>query len=586
MLKTVKHEMSLNSVKRIIALVMLFMLVFSTSAAGVVAIAEDENYTDNEQVVVVDEEFGYDYDEEIGEEEVKEEVQFVLSELGEISIMPLNAIRVSGNVGIGGAPWRLYENGSLYIDSGSITFESLNPFRPWDDYTTYVNKITITGSITASSSITGLFRNLTNLEAINGLDYFDTYNVTSMGGMFQEASGLTSLDLSSWDTSNVTSMMLMFGGASGLTSLDVSGWDTSSVRNMGMMFHGISLTSLDLSSWDTSNVGAMNSMFTAASGLTSLDLSSWDTSSVTNMNAMFHLATGLESLDLSGWDTGSVTNTGMMFRSATRLESLDVSHFDTHSVTNMWYMFEYASSLTSLDLSNWDTSNVTTMRGMFANASSLESLDLSGWDTSNVNTMWNMFLGTTALRELSLGANFTFVEGNLAHLPPVLNNATYTGFWVHTVSGETRTSAQIMANNFTPGTWIWQQRSGATTTTPPTQQPNGGGGYSNGDFTWQPPFNVPTQNAPTPNIPNENMPNEMIIDDIEVPLAEEPIIEGAIAEISEAIEIEETIAPPSNVPQTGITDNRVILIVSLLMSLTIAIVTASTMRRPRAKANR
>jgi len=73
-------------------------------------------------------------------------------------------------------------------------------------------------------------------------------------GMFTNASGLTSLDLSSFDTSSVTNMSYMFTNASGLTTLDLSSFDTSSVTNMRSMFTGASgLTSLDLSNWNTAS---------------------------------------------------------------------------------------------------------------------------------------------------------------------------------------------------------------------------------------------------------------------------------------------------------------------------------------------
>ena len=64
----------------------------------------------------------------------------------------------------------------------------------------------------------------------------NTSNVTIMGSMFYNCSGLTSLDLSGWDTSNVTNMNYMFGSCSSITSLDLSGWDMSNVTSMVLMF--------------------------------------------------------------------------------------------------------------------------------------------------------------------------------------------------------------------------------------------------------------------------------------------------------------------------------------------------------------
>ena len=65
-------------------------------------------------------------------------------------------------------------------------------------------------------------------------------NITDIKGIFQDCSGLTSLDLSGWDTSNVTDMTSMFSNCSGLTSLDLSKWDISEGTIITNMFEGCS----------------------------------------------------------------------------------------------------------------------------------------------------------------------------------------------------------------------------------------------------------------------------------------------------------------------------------------------------------
>lgn len=68
----------------------------------------------------------------------------------------------------------------------------------------------------------------------------DTSAVTNMSDMFSTATGLTSLDLSSFDTSAVTNMISMFYGASGLTSLDLSGFNITLVSNSWLIFGSVS----------------------------------------------------------------------------------------------------------------------------------------------------------------------------------------------------------------------------------------------------------------------------------------------------------------------------------------------------------
>ncbi len=114
------------------------------------------------------------------------------------------------------------------------------------------------------------------------------------GGGISYRSCIENLDLSSFNTSNVTTMWGMFEECSSLTSLDLSSFNTSNVTNMGVMFSGCSsLTSLDLSNFNTSNVTTMSSMFSGCSSLTSLDLSNFNASNVTDMGAMFSRCSSL-----------------------------------------------------------------------------------------------------------------------------------------------------------------------------------------------------------------------------------------------------------------------------------------------------
>ena len=106
------------------------------------------------------------------------------------------------------------------------------------------------------------FYNYRALKQIEGLEHFNTQNVTNMIRMFLGCSGLTSLDLSHFNTQNVTHMSGMFDGCSGLSSLDLSHFNTQNVTDMSNMFSDCSgLTSLDLSHFNTQNVTDMGGMF-------------------------------------------------------------------------------------------------------------------------------------------------------------------------------------------------------------------------------------------------------------------------------------------------------------------------------------
>ena len=305
-----------------------------------------------------------------------------------------------------------------------------------------LTQIVIDPGVIANQNSSGLFRNLKNLQTIQGLENFDTSRVTDMSFMFIGCENLTSLDLSHWDTSQVTNMsdmfygcerltnldisqfdtsqvtdmFEMFGACEVLTNLDVSHWNTSKVTNMAKMFIGCeNLTGLDVSNFDTSQVTRMHGMFNLCTGLTSLDLSNFDTSQVTYMFDMFLYCVSLTNLDLSNFDTSQVTDMSRMFYGCERLTSLDVSHFDTSQVTDMSRMFYGCERLTSLDVSHFNTSKVTDMSEMFQDCTNLTSLDVSHFDTSQVTSMFWMFGKCENLSSLDLShfntSKVTYMNG-------------------------------------------------------------------------------------------------------------------------------------------------------------------------------
>ncbi len=265
-----------------------------------------------------------------------------------------------------------------------------------DSNNKYEMTIGANGTIYASSG-NHLFRNLVNLDSLNGMNNFDTSNVTDMSYMFYYTgynSTVFTLDLGDkFDTSSVTTMGNMFrqtGYSSTTFTLDLGKkFDTSKVTDMHDMFfytgYNSTTFTLDLEEkFDTSNVTNMSSMFQDtgySSTVFTLDLGEkFDTSNVVNMKYMF-------------------SNTGYN----STVFTLDLGEkFDTSKVTDMSYMFYntgYNSTTFTLDLGEkFDTSQVTTMYGMFwsiGRSSTIFTLDLGEkFDTSNVTNMSYMFFYT------------------------------------------------------------------------------------------------------------------------------------------------------------------------------------------------
>ncbi len=275
-------------------------------------------------------------------------------------------------------------NGTLYLNANSANLFALGSKLVSIEGLEYVNTSEVT-------SMNSMFSGCSNLTSID-LSHFDTSHVTNMSSMFSRMRSLTSINVSNFNTSNVTNMAYMFQDLSSITSLNVSNFNTSNVTNMASMFKNLTnISTLNISNFTTSSVTNMSGMFAGMSSLTSLNLTSFNTSLVTDMSEMFSGCSKLTNLNISSFQTNQVTNMSSMFASLSKITSLNVTHFNTSSVTDMSNMFYNMSSLTSLDISNFNTSNVVNMSGMFSLMTSLTSLNVSNFNTSKVTDMSNMF---------------------------------------------------------------------------------------------------------------------------------------------------------------------------------------------------
>ena len=326
---------------------------------------------------------------------------------------------VSGTCGT--CSWSIDEEGVLRIwpsNGTSGTLISLeSSYAPWWEYRKNVTKVIVSEGVVASGSCRYMFQQFINCTEMD-LNGLDMHYVTSVYGMFDQCTSLTSISFPNWDTSNVQYWSYFLHGCENLTSVDLTGLDTSNATSFGYMFYqcknlsatGVSsldtaklgyadymfagcssLTSVDLSSWNTSNLQNMGHMFGGCTNLTSMDLSVIDTSSVRDMQGMFVNCTSLTSYDMTGVDTSNVRYMTSMFSGCSNLTSLNLSSMNTSKVTDMSYMFHNCSSLTSLDLSNFVTTSVTRMQYMFSGCISLSTLNLRGWNTKNVQYRQYMF---------------------------------------------------------------------------------------------------------------------------------------------------------------------------------------------------
>ena len=258
-----------------------------------------------------------------------------------------------------------YNNHVITIPSGSVdqpgSLAHINGINSDD-----VQEVKFTGQLKIGSA-SEMFKDLTNLTKITGLENLDTSATSDMRYMFANCQNLTSID--------------------GIDNLQ-----TTKVTNMSFMFAGCSkLASLDLSSFNTANTSYVESMFQDCENLQNIKFS-------------------------PDFTIAKVDDISHMFSGCSSLTALDLSKFNTSQVKKMIWTFKDCSSLTKLDLSSFDTSNVIDMNGMFNNCSNLKELDLRSFVIDPNIDKGYMLDGLAKLNTLKLGKS-TYINDTHLNTP-------------------------------------------------------------------------------------------------------------------------------------------------------------------------
>ena len=303
-----------------------------------------------------------------------------------------------------------------------------------------------------------------NLTTIEGIEYLNTENVTSMSLMFSGCSALTTLNLSNFDTQSVTNMTGMFSDCRALTTLDVSNFNTQNVTDMSFMFFNCSaITTLDIAKFDTKNVTNMSFMFCSDPALTTIYASDkFVTTACEEDENMFAECVNLVGAvpydenkvgkEMANYTTGYFTDIASKVAESYAVfdESTNTLTFkhDTNKPAGAfalnegenapgWYKsnddgsnaniikkvvfdasfanarptscykwFYDCTNLTTIEgIEYLNTENVTNMGWMFSNCEALTILDVSNFDTKNVTNMRCMFSICFALTTLDV-SNF------------------------------------------------------------------------------------------------------------------------------------------------------------------------------------
>ena len=122
---------------------------------------------------------------------------------------------------------------------------------------------------------------------------WDTPCLENLDGTFNDCVSLQKLDMSMFTTDNVYTMCQMFEGCASLKTIEgMDRWNTANVTDMSEMFNsnsrGMSLEYVDFSTFDTSKLKVTFSMFAGCGQLHTVYVGDgWDLSGVTSSGGMF-----------------------------------------------------------------------------------------------------------------------------------------------------------------------------------------------------------------------------------------------------------------------------------------------------------
>ena len=346
--------------------------------------------------------------------------------------------------------------------TGTLTFKC-SPSKPegaydlnrdWKAISRNIKKVVFDASFVNArpTSCFMWFKGCSNLTTIEGIEYFNTENVTNMRYMFDLCKSLKSLDLTNFNTENVTDMYYMFNYCTSLESLDLTNFNTAKVTNMAGMFQSCyALKTIYASDkFVTDQVTESTCMFSDCSNLKDYTSSKED-HTYANCGptgyftygrgyAMFDDATGTLTFSYKGFKPEGAyelnegennpewisknsyvkkvvfdasfanarpTSCNEWFFSCSNLTTIEgIEYLNTAKVTNMNYMFDNCESLKSLDLTKFNTENVTSMKFMFEACTTLTSLDVSNFNTAKVTDINYMFSNCSALTTIYASDNF------------------------------------------------------------------------------------------------------------------------------------------------------------------------------------
>lgn len=274
-----------------------------------------------------------------------------------------------------------------------------------------LNNIVITAKCT---NMYAMFQNCYLLAEIN-INIIDSSNVTNFGAMFYQCFNLDSFDFSKLISAKVARIDTMFYGCYKIREIDLSGlsvgtWTTS--QTLASMFANCyNVQKIDISNLAPASNTSIANMFQNCCSLREIKMSpNFTTDNVTSMASVFQYCYLLENVDfIENWNSSKVTTFSNMFRDCRRLKSINLSNFSTAVTTTVEAMFQNCYMLETLDLpDNFITSKIITLNSTFSNCLKISRINTTGWDTQNVTTMASLFSGCRKLVDYGDVSNWNY----------------------------------------------------------------------------------------------------------------------------------------------------------------------------------
>ena len=267
----------------------------------------------------------------------------------------------------------------------------------------------------------GMFQNCINLESVT-FGSFQAKSLTNMSHMFYNCSSLSTITFGTdFTTEKVIDMSYMFTNCSSISTLDLLSFHNNKVQNMSHMFELCTKLETLKQNFDTSDVINMEYMFSNCNNLKRLRISNFKFESVINMNSMFKDCIQLKQIDFptsdSDSDTQALINMGAMFQSCSSLTTINLAKFNTESVLFMNDLFHDCFELRHIEgLSNFKTENVIKMESMFENCKNLKTIDISNFYTPSIRHMHNLFSGCISVESINISKFDTFQITNFVNI--------------------------------------------------------------------------------------------------------------------------------------------------------------------------